>query len=101
MHQAIDYLLRHLAGRRVVEIDQRLSFDLELEYRKVSTNTINVERWTEVGFQSGLYKIHGSASLSLFQHRSRKPVFERGDGYAVDDLGAECVGQQIARRDLG
>lgn len=100
MHQAVDDLLRHLAGRRVVEVDQRLPFDLELEYRKVSANLFNIECRTELRFQGGLYNIHGSVSLGLFQHQSLKLVLERGNGYAVDDLGAKRVGQQIARRDL-
>ena len=39
--------------------------------------------------------------LGLRQHRLLEPVPERGDGDALDDLGAERVGQQIARRGIG
>ena len=101
MHQAIDHLLRHLAGCRIVEIDQRISLDLKFEYRKIRANAFDVERRTEPGLQGGLYNIHCSVSLSLLQNDSLKPMFERSHGYAIDDLGAECVGQQIARREFG
>src|SRR6476646_1584487 len=53
MHQAIDHLLRHLAGCRIVEIDQRISLDLKFEYRKIRANAFDVERRTEPGLQGG------------------------------------------------
>src|SRR3954465_15654017 len=101
MHQAIDHLLRHLAGCRIVEIDQRFSLNLEFKYRKIGANAFDVERRTQLRLQSRLYNIHCSISLSLFQHSSLEPMFERSHGYAIDDLGTKCVGQQIARCKLG
>jgi hypothetical protein len=47
-YQAVDYRLRHLAGRRIVEIDQWFTLNLELEDRKISANAINVERRSEL-----------------------------------------------------
>ena len=38
----IDHLARHLARRRVVEIDERLAIDLELEDREVGADALDV-----------------------------------------------------------
>src|SRR6185437_6285554 len=100
-HQTVDHRLRHLAGCRIVKIDQWFTLDLELEDRKIGTNAFNVKRRTELGFQGGLYKIHDSVFPGLFQHRSLKPMFERIDGYAVYDLRAKRVGQQVSCCHLG
>jgi hypothetical protein len=97
-YQPVDYRLRHLAGCGVVEIDERLAVHLEFEDGKISANMFyGGELW----FQGRLYKLHGSVFLGLLKHRLLKPVFERCDGYTVDDFSAERISQQIARRELG
>jgi hypothetical protein len=101
VHQAVDYRLRHLTGCGIVEINQRFPLDLEIEDRKISANAFDVERRTEPGLQGGLYNIHCSVSLRLLQNDSLKPMFERIDGYAVDDLRAKRVGQQVSCCHLG
>ena len=42
-HQAVDHRLRHLAGRRVVEIDQRLAADFELQDRKIGADALHIQ----------------------------------------------------------
>ena len=47
-HQPVDHWLRHLARRRVIEIDQRLAVDLELENRKIGADAFNVEHRSRI-----------------------------------------------------
>ena len=41
-HQAVDHLLRHLAGGRIVQIDQRLAARPEFEDRKIGADALDV-----------------------------------------------------------
>ena len=68
-HQTVDHRLRHLAGCRVVEIDQRLAADLELEDRKIGADALNVECRGELRFQSRLVQVHGSDCSEFAQAR--------------------------------
>ena len=98
--EAVDHLARHLARRRIVEIDERLAVDLELEDREVGADALDVVRRRRRGSHA---RSGGRSWLArrLVEQGCLEPLPERGDRYAIDDLGAERVGEQVARRRVG
>ncbi len=42
-HKAVYHLLRHLAAGRIVQVHQRFAVNLEFQYRKIGTDTLDVE----------------------------------------------------------